>query len=212
VSCSIGHTGRAAAVRIEEIVGERVRAKREELRWSQAELGERLGKHLGAPWSRQSVSAAEKGKRAFPVAEMIAFARVLDVTISYLLMPPANIDTVEMAPGVVAESAVIMRSTLPFKGTDGSEEKQLETAGRFLRHLLELKELTATVQGDIDDYALALQEIQAVKDYLGGCILADEAVRVGMVADGETTLAAPYGGLVSANRSTLAKMRELEQS
>ena len=49
-----------------------------------------------------------------------------------------------------------------------------------------------------------------MKDYLAGHITADEAVRVGMVNDGETELAAPFGGLVSANRSTLAKMRELE--
>jgi hypothetical protein len=33
-----------------------------------------------------------------------------------------------------------------------------------------------------------------------------------MFADGENELAAPFGGLVSANRATLAKMRELEQS
>jgi hypothetical protein len=52
---------------------------------------------------------------------------------------------------------------------------------------------------------------QALKDYLTGCIEADEAVRAGMVADGEDTLAAPFGGLVSANRATLAKMRELEK-
>jgi hypothetical protein len=51
---------------------------------------------------------------------------------------------------------------------------------------------------------------QLLKDYLSGCITADEAVRQGMVADGETEKAAPFGGLVSANRSTLAKMRELE--
>jgi DNA-binding XRE family transcriptional regulator len=143
---------RAAAVRIEEIVGERVRAKREELGWSQAELGERLGKHLGGRWSRQSVSAAEKGKRAFPVA---------DVTISYLLMPPPNIDTVEIAPGVAAERSVLMGTMLPFKGTDSGGEKYLATAGRFLQHLLDLKELTATVCGDLDDFGQALQEIQA---------------------------------------------------
>jgi hypothetical protein len=52
----------------------------------------------------------------------------------------------------------------------------------------------------------------ALRDYLSEHIAADEAVRQGMVADGETELAAPFGGLVSANRSTLAKMRELEQS
>jgi len=51
---------------------------------------------------------------------------------------------------------------------------------------------------------------QLLKDYLSEHIAADEAVRQGMVADGETELAAPFGGLVSANRSTLARMRELE--
>ena len=50
----------------------------------------------------------------------------------------------------------------------------------------------------------------ALQEWLADCIDADEAVRLGMVADGETELAAPFGGLVSANRSTLRKMRELE--
>ena len=50
---------------------------------------------------------------------------------------------------------------------------------------------------------------QALKVYLAEPIADDEAVRVGMV-NGETELAAPFGDLVSANRSTLAKMRELE--
>jgi len=50
----------------------------------------------------------------------------------------------------------------------------------------------------------------ALRDYLSENIAADEAVRQGMVADGEDALAAPFGGLVSANRSTLRKMRELE--
>jgi hypothetical protein len=53
---------------------------------------------------------------------------------------------------------------------------------------------------------------QALKDYLSESIEADEAVRWGMVNDAEEALAAPFGGLVSANRSTLKKMRELEKS
>lgn len=51
---------------------------------------------------------------------------------------------------------------------------------------------------------------QALKDYLSDHITADEAVRQGLMDDGETEQAAPFGGLVSANRSTLRKMRELE--
>jgi hypothetical protein len=74
---------------------------------------------------------------------------------------------------------------------------------------LDCAELTAKHRARAD---AAEARWQAVKDYLGGCILADEAVRAGMVADGETEKSAPFGGLVSANRSTLKKMRELEQS
>ena len=148
-------------MRIEEIVGKRVQAKREELGWSQAELGQRLGKHLGSSWSRQSVSAAEKGKRAFPVAEMVAFAHVLDVTISYLLMPPPDVLEVELTPGGAADRAVIMGTTLPFKGTDSSGEKYLETAQTFLQHLGDLGELAGIVRADIARFAADLQEIDA---------------------------------------------------
>jgi hypothetical protein len=91
-----------------------------------------------------------------------------------------------------------------------------------------LKEILAgyLADGDPDSYehhAIAITPIgqplpgqgarwQALREYLSECIAADEAVRQGMVADGEEALAAPFGGLVSANRSTLKKMRELEQS
>jgi hypothetical protein len=51
---------------------------------------------------------------------------------------------------------------------------------------------------------------QALKDYLAERIDADETVRAGLVEHGETKLSGPFGGLVSANRSTLAKMLELE--
>jgi len=51
---------------------------------------------------------------------------------------------------------------------------------------------------------------QALKDYLAERIEQDFAVHVDAVNAGDTHGAASYGGLVSANRSTLAKMRELE--
>lgn len=37
----------------------------------------------------------------------------------------------------------------------------------------------------------------------------DDAVHRGYLDDGDMALAAPYGGLLSANRSTLAEMREM---
>jgi hypothetical protein len=50
----------------------------------------------------------------------------------------------------------------------------------------------------------------ALKVYLGERIDADEAVRKGFAEMGDLAVAGAHGALVSANRSTLAKMRELE--
>jgi hypothetical protein len=50
----------------------------------------------------------------------------------------------------------------------------------------------------------------ALKDYLRDRIDGDHPVHQGYVKLGDLAGAAPYGGLLSANRSTLAKMRELE--
>ena len=51
---------------------------------------------------------------------------------------------------------------------------------------------------------------EALKDYLRQQIDQDSAVRRDFLAAGDMATAAPHGGLVSANRSTLSKMRELE--
>ncbi len=54
---------------------------------SQADLGRALAPLLGRPWSRQAMSAAEKGARDFKVAELVAIARVLGTTVSQLVLP-----------------------------------------------------------------------------------------------------------------------------
>jgi hypothetical protein len=51
---------------------------------------------------------------------------------------------------------------------------------------------------------------QALKDDLTARINSDQAVHAGFLAAGDMATAAPFGGLLSANRTTLAKMRELE--
>lgn len=58
----------------------------------------------------------------------------------------------------------------------------------------------------------AEQRWAELKDYLCKSIDADTPVHEGYVRDGDLAGAAPFGGLLSANRSTLAKMRELEAS
>lgn len=52
---------------------------------------------------------------------------------------------------------------------------------------------------------------QALKDYLGKQIDADDRVHQGFLEDGDHVRAAAFGGLLAANRNTLAKMAELER-
>ncbi|MBS9371563.1 hypothetical protein [Rhodococcus sp. B50] len=75
-------------MRIEEVIGRRI----QELRKAQPGIGEMTQEGLGAllapllgkPWSRQAVSAAEAGKRAFTAVEVVALATVLGTTIDDL--------------------------------------------------------------------------------------------------------------------------------
>lgn len=75
-------------MRIEEVIGRRIQELRkaqpgaEEM--TQERLGALLAPLLGKPWSRQAVSAAEAGRRAFTAAEVVALATVLGTTIDDL--------------------------------------------------------------------------------------------------------------------------------
>lgn len=86
-------------MRVEEIVGARVAAIREQTGTSQHDLGQRLGEVLDRPWSRQTVSAAEKGRRAFTAGDVVALAYVLDVPVVDLLTPPLEVTEVELPSG-----------------------------------------------------------------------------------------------------------------
>jgi transcriptional regulator with XRE-family HTH domain len=92
-------------VRVEEFVGVRVRDRREELGMTQEELGQLLGHPnlLGRPWTKQAVSAAEQGKRAFTAAELFALSVALQTRIPRLLMPPVTAREIEMPGGGIVE-------------------------------------------------------------------------------------------------------------
>lgn len=83
----------------EELVGRRITEFRERLGITQQQLGERVGDLLGREWPRQTVSAAEKGKRAFTAAELFALAHVLDTWASRLMVPPVDAPVVTMPSG-----------------------------------------------------------------------------------------------------------------
>lgn len=98
-------------MRVEEIIGMRMRQRREELDRTQEELGRELGVFLGKPWSRQSVSSAEQGKRAFTAAEIYAIANCLRMTFVSLLRPPTDVAEVEMPSGETLPSYTFIGAT-----------------------------------------------------------------------------------------------------
>lgn len=87
---------------ITELVGSKVRQRRQQLDMSQQDLGAKVGGYLGEQWSRQAVSAAEKGGRAFAITEVAAFAAALDTNIRELLTPDPRTHQVEL-PGLTVE-------------------------------------------------------------------------------------------------------------
>lgn len=86
-------------MRIEDVIGRWITEGREQTGMTQTQLGNRLGELLGKPWPRQAISAAEKGRRAFPAAELVAFAVALGCNVENLLEPPIDVQEVTLLDG-----------------------------------------------------------------------------------------------------------------
>lgn len=85
---------------IEEHIGSKVTALREQLGWNQRQLGEALEKATGRKWERQSVWAAERGKRAWAVSDLLGLADVFNLTVAELVSTdePLMVGGVEKSP------------------------------------------------------------------------------------------------------------------
>lgn len=94
----------------EQVIGRQIRAIREGQGMTQEDLGLRLGNLLARPWPRQAVSGAERGERAFTGAELLAIAHVLQTWIGALLMPPIEVEQVEMPSGAALARADVERT------------------------------------------------------------------------------------------------------
>jgi transcriptional regulator with XRE-family HTH domain len=114
-------------VRIEEVIGSRIRDVREINEVTQQELGQRLGPLLGKEWSRQAVSAAEKGDRAFTAVELVAVAQALGTTVPRLMTPPVSVRTIELPGGVEIGRTEVTRSTLPRASTEKAFDQMEES-------------------------------------------------------------------------------------
>lgn len=132
-------------MKIEEAIGKNVLGIREDRDMSQAELGEALAAYLGKPWSRQAVSAAEKGRRAFTAAELLALAHVLDTTLYRLMTPPVEALHVEMpAEGVTVSTRTLTRMALP----TGATETAFEQVDVSLQHVADVLERISGLAAD----------------------------------------------------------------
>jgi len=136
-------------VRIEEMIGLRIRAQREQLTLTQERLGELLGERLGRAWSRQAVSAAEKGERAFTAAELLAFTLALRMTFGALMVPPAGVEYIELPNGATVSRADLIESILPAAGTERTFIRMQETINRLAKTLGHVKEFSDLSISDV---------------------------------------------------------------
>ena len=84
-------------MRVEDLIGDNVRERRERIGMTQEEFGKTVETYLGRSWTRQAVSAAENGRRDWRAEDLIAAALVLRISPTYLLQPKLN-DVLEL-PG-----------------------------------------------------------------------------------------------------------------
>ena len=85
------HTGITTRT-MEEVVGANLTRYRERENISQAELGRGIGQGWGREWSRQAVSLAEAGKRAFGVTDLVTICHGTGLTMNDLLTIPEDTD------------------------------------------------------------------------------------------------------------------------
>lgn len=74
-------------MRVEEMVGRRIRDARQTSGLSQEELGRELRSYLGKAWPGQQVSVAEDGGRKFSALELFALGSILARPASYFFIP-----------------------------------------------------------------------------------------------------------------------------
>jgi transcriptional regulator with XRE-family HTH domain len=151
------------SMRIEEVIGERIKEIRELNQETQEQLGQRLGAVLGREWSRQAVSAAEKGGRAFTAAELVAIAYTLETTVPRLLTPPVGVRSIEMPGGAQVDRADVLESALP----RASAEKVFEQIRESVRTLARTQEQAKQdAVASLESLALIDQQLALAADVI----------------------------------------------
>lgn len=132
-------------MRVEEVVGLRVKQARERVGITQEQLGEWLEPLLGRPWARQSVSVAEQGKRAFTAAELVAIAYVVGVSPHSLMQMPPGVDAVEMPSGSFLSREDLGKAARSGEGSPGVAVERVQQ--RLSELMQEVEGVNAKTRG-----------------------------------------------------------------
>jgi hypothetical protein len=114
-------------------------------------VGEELGHYLGRPWPRQAVSAAEKGRRSFTAAELVALAAVLGRSVESLLVPPEDVKAVRLAEGEPIDSRHLRG--FDEAASDASLKQLIQTLVHIRREMSALHESAQRLDDLMDNAA-----------------------------------------------------------
>lgn len=148
-------------MRVEEMVGQRIRQARERVNITQEQLGEWLEPFLGRAWARQSVSLAEQGKRAFTAAELVAIAFVVGVAPGVLLQMPPGVNALEMPSGKLLERDELSRAARTGEGSPGLAAERVQQT---------LSDLVAEIEGVDARTADIKRTVERLHDEIGQAV------------------------------------------
>ena len=130
-------------MQIEERIGKQLRRAREANGWTQEETGEHIGRWLGRPWSKQTVSAAEAGGRSFAAEDLLVMALLFEKQIGwffYFGMDETEWEDVELPDGsTLGESLLMSAAGRPLKEAPGLA-KQLRQLAKQVESLRRAEE------------------------------------------------------------------------
>jgi len=135
------------AVRIEQVIGGAIREWREFTGLTQSQLGQALATHTGIAWSRQAVSAAEAGNRAFSAADLLALALTLKVEFGQLLCPASlgENQILELPSGDHVPARILVDLYY------GEHGEGLRGSAPVLRSLLSTRSTVSMILENLDD-------------------------------------------------------------
>jgi hypothetical protein len=157
-------TREGSAMRIEEVIGKRIKEAREWDGLSQEQVGREMARYLAKPWPGQQVSVAEDGGRKFTAAELFALCMVLRRPASYLfLLNPDDVIEVDGSEKRVGEDAFTVQLVGPTGGglivptvrqlidPLASSLAEMEGAARRARELMEQLGRALDTPGEVSE-------------------------------------------------------------